>query len=149
MPVRNHHREEDSVSVEKRVRNGKTSCLVRWRDTVGASRSRTFDREVDATAYDGEINRQRRQAMLVDPALGAMTVGEFAELWLGWQTQLTPKTLAGYRSLLAARCCPTGLTSDWRTSTTPASPSGSPICAASAAGAGSPCRPAAFARRTP
>ena len=103
------------MSVEKRTRtypNGKTktSYVVRWRDAVNRQRSHSFARQADAVVHDHQINQQRQLRTLSDSGLGRTTVGEFAEQWLGWQVHLTPKTLAGYRSLLDTQVLP-----HWRT----------------------------------
>lgn len=92
------------MSVEKRVRNGTVTYVVRWRAPVGRQQSRSFDHEAEATAYDAEINRQRRLSILVN--MSTLTVGEYAETWLGWQLGLTPKTVASYRSLLDSQILP-------------------------------------------
>jgi hypothetical protein len=39
------------ATVEKRVRNGRTTYRVRYRDLVGRQRSKVFDRSVDAKRW--------------------------------------------------------------------------------------------------
>ena len=54
-------------SVEKRLRDGKTTWLARWRDPDGRQRKRSFERRVDAQRYL--------------TASAAMTLDVYAALW--------------------------------------------------------------------
>jgi len=53
-----------------------------------------------------ELEHAKHTGAYVDPAAGRMTFAEWSDRWLAGQMQLKPKTLAGYRSLLATCLLP-------------------------------------------
>lgn len=70
------------ASVEKRVRNGRTSWLVRWRDPSGDQRKKTFSHRYEADRYRVEIERSLFTGGYIDPASSQVTVGEWSRTWL-------------------------------------------------------------------
>ncbi len=94
------------ASVEKRVRNGRTSWLVRWRDPTGAQRKKTFSRRYEADRYRGEIERSLNTGGYIDPARARLAVGEWSKTWLD-QLQVQPSTATRYEGLLRVHVLPT------------------------------------------
>jgi integrase len=96
------------MSVETRHKPDGTKVYVaRWRDIAGQQRSRQFDRKADATEHEAEMRRTVGHGCYVDLQAGELTVGEWADTWLGRQLQLKEKTKASYRSLLNTMVLPT------------------------------------------
>lgn len=98
------------ASVEKRVRNGSTTWLARWREADGSHRKRTFARKTDAERYLTGVAAGLLDGSYVDPVRSRMTVGEWAALWIAGRSHLKPKTRVGYESLLRTRVLPTWAT---------------------------------------
>jgi len=73
------------ASVEKRVRDGSTTWLARWRDPDGKQRKRTFPRKVDADRFLTTVEHGMLTGSYVDPAAGKVTFREYAELWRAGQ----------------------------------------------------------------
>lgn len=69
------------ASVEKRLRDGRTTYLVRWRDEANLQRKKSFTRKVDADRYRAEVEHSMNVGSYVDPAAGRRTVREYAEGW--------------------------------------------------------------------
>ncbi|HEU0237841.1 MAG TPA: site-specific integrase [Micromonosporaceae bacterium] len=69
------------TSVSKRVRDGRTTYLVRWRDDAGRQHKRSFVRKVDADRYATEIGHTMLAGTYVDPKLGRETFKAYAERW--------------------------------------------------------------------
>lgn len=68
------------ASVEKRIRNGKTTWLARWRDPDGRSRKRSFPRRVDADRFITQLAADLLRGDYVDPN-DPTTLREYAESW--------------------------------------------------------------------
>jgi integrase len=68
------------ASVSKRVRDGKTSYVVRWRDGA-AQRKKTFTRKIDADRFRTHVEHSQLSGSYVDPVAGKVTFQEFAEAW--------------------------------------------------------------------
>lgn len=94
------------ASVEKQVRNGRTSWLVRWRNPAGAQRKRSFPRKFEANRYRVEIERSLGTGGYIDPAMSRVTVGEWSTTWLA-QIQVKPSTATRYEGLLRVHILPT------------------------------------------
>jgi integrase len=94
------------ASVEKRLRNGKTTYRVRYRDPGGAQRSKVFARKVDAERWLTENEAAKLQGAWVDPAAGRERFGEWAERWFGTTAALRPTTRRDYRVLLDRQVLP-------------------------------------------
>lgn len=69
------------ASVEKRVRDGRTTYLVRWRDESGRQRKKSLPRKVDADRYRAEIEHKLNTGTYVDPSAGRITFRAYAEQW--------------------------------------------------------------------
>src|SRR5688572_2677205 len=55
------------VTIEKRVRNGKTTYRVRYRDPAGSQRSRVFARKADAQRFLNETETAKARGTWTDP----------------------------------------------------------------------------------
>ena len=69
------------ASIEKRVRDGRTTWLARWRDPDGRQRKRSFKRKADAERYLTSVKSSMLQGAYVDPSAGKVTVAEWASQW--------------------------------------------------------------------
>lgn len=59
---------------------------VRYRDPSGASRSKSFVKKADAERYAATVEADKARGLYIDPSLGRMTLGEYADQWLMTQT---------------------------------------------------------------
>ena len=66
------------ATIEKRVRNGKTTYRARYRDPAGGQRSRVFARKADAQRFLNETETAKARGTWTDPALGAGAVPRLA-----------------------------------------------------------------------
>ncbi len=95
------------ASVEKRVRDGRTSWQARWRDPAGAQRKRTFPRRVDAERFLVTVSADLLRGTYVDPGAGRVTIAEYAEQrWLPSLVHVRPNTLDLYRQHLRRHVLP-------------------------------------------
>lgn len=94
------------ASVEKRVRDGRTTWLARWRDPDGRQRKRSFARKVDADRFLIGIESSKLTGTYLDPVAGRTTLGDWAAGWMAGRVHLKPKTVASYESLLRTRILP-------------------------------------------
>ena len=95
------------MAIEKLVlESGKVSWRARWRDDRNRQRSKSFRRKIDAERFMTALDHAKNSGAYVDPAAGRMTVGDWSDRWLASQLHLKPKTLASYKSLLAACVLP-------------------------------------------
>lgn len=92
-------------SVEKRIRNGRTTYVVRWRDDAGRQRKKSFARKLDADRYRTEIDHKILSGAYVDPAAGKVTFKTYAEGWRAIQP-LRPNTARRYKSNLTSHAYP-------------------------------------------
>jgi integrase len=88
------------ASIEKRVRNGRTTYCVRYRDPAKGERRKVFDRKRDADDFALSLENAKRTGAYVDPQAGKVTFGEWAERWFKTTATLKPTTRRDYRSLL-------------------------------------------------
>lgn len=58
---------------------------VRWRDPDGKERAKHFRRKTDADTFAANVEADVSRGVYVDPALGRVTVAQFAEEWRGTQ----------------------------------------------------------------
>lgn len=65
---------------------------VRFRAPDGGSRTRTFDRKLDAERFRAEVEHAQHVGMFVDPALGRRTFGDYSTSWLATKADLRPRT---------------------------------------------------------
>lgn len=87
------------ASVEKRVRDGRTTYLCRWRDETGAQRKRSFVRKVDADRFRSEVEHQLNTGTYVDHSAGRQSFRVYAETWRAAQPHRA-NTAANTRSRL-------------------------------------------------
>jgi integrase len=95
-------RDEDGNNrAEPSARYGKgLRWLARYVDDDGKEHTKAFGRKADAQSW---LNRQVSDQVTgtwTDPGLSAITFGALAERWLSTKATRSPKTVAGYRSLL-------------------------------------------------
>src|SRR4051794_27940503 len=95
------------ANVEKRVRDGRTTFVVRWRDPAGRQRKRSFGKKSDADRFRTSIESSIHSGAYVDPAAGRLTVAEYATTWLDRQVQLKPSTRARYGEIVRVHILPT------------------------------------------
>jgi integrase len=79
---------------------------ARYRDASGKEHSRHFDRKADAERWLASVKTSIARGEWVDPALAKVTVGDWAQVWLGNQVQLKPSTRFRYESLLRNQILP-------------------------------------------
>src|SRR4029453_17043443 len=60
----------EMATIEKRVRNGKTTYRVRYRDPAGSQRSKVFARKADAQRFLNETESAKARGTWTDPTLG-------------------------------------------------------------------------------
>ena len=78
----------------KRLSNGQSAYLVRFRSPDGSERTKQFRRRRDAERYANLIEIDRLHGNFVDPRLGKITVEEWFERWWPTVTNLRPSTRA-------------------------------------------------------
>jgi integrase len=94
------------ASIEKRIRAGKVSYSVRYRDPAGRSRRKVFARKVDAESWLHANETAKGERRWVDPAAGRERFGEWAERWYATTAALRPTTRRDYRVLLDNQVLP-------------------------------------------
>jgi integrase len=82
------------ASIQKRVRNGRVTYRVRYRDPAGRQRSQVFARKVDAQRFLNETENARLRGTWTDPSLGRVPLGEWLAEWWATTTNLRPSTAA-------------------------------------------------------
>jgi integrase len=82
------------ASIQRRVRNGRVSYRVRYRDPAGRQRSRVFVRKADAQRFLSETENAKLKGTWTDPALGRVRLGDWLEEWWATTTNLRPSTAA-------------------------------------------------------
>jgi len=94
------------ASVQTVERDGRNAYLVRWRTPEGASRKKVFSKKSDAERHRTAVEHALHSGAYADAAAGRLTLGEWSSRWMAGRVHLTPKTIAGYESLLRARVIP-------------------------------------------
>lgn len=79
---------------------------VRYRDPNGRQRARNFPRKTDATRFAAAVETDKVRGDWMDPRLGKVTFGEWAEEWLGQLGHLKPKTRLDYEVMLRRHVLP-------------------------------------------
>jgi integrase len=92
---------------------------ARYRGPDGRQHSKSFSRKVDAERWLRAEERKADQGEWIDPNAGAITYGEWATHWISSLHGITPKTRAGYESLLRSRVLPAFANTELRNITTP------------------------------
>lgn len=93
-------------SVDKRIRDGRTTWLARWRDPGGVQRKRTFTRKLDAERHLVGVESRMLDGSYIDPARSQVTVQVWAGQWLAGQVQLKESTRVRYEGLLRGHVLP-------------------------------------------
>jgi hypothetical protein len=88
------------ATIEKRVRNGRTTYRVRYRDPAGSQRSRVFARKADAQRFLNETETAKARGTWTDPALGRVLFRDWLGEWWATTTNLRASTRARDESLL-------------------------------------------------
>jgi hypothetical protein len=91
------------ASIEKRIRNGQTTWLARWRDPEGRQRKRTFPRRIDADRFLTKLAAELLRGEYVDPN-DPLTLREYAESW-----RMAQVHRASTQALVETRACPVDL----------------------------------------
>jgi hypothetical protein len=94
------------ASIQKRVRNGKTTYSVNYRDPTGRGRRKVFDRARDAERWLHENETSKLNRAWVDPAAGNDRFGGWGERWYATTAALRPTTRHDYRALLDNQVLP-------------------------------------------
>ncbi|MGH2718638.1 MAG: tyrosine-type recombinase/integrase [Actinomycetota bacterium] len=87
-------------------RRGKSRWRARYIGPDGRERSRTFERRVDAERFLAGVDTDIARGGWVDPKLGKVTFGAWAQQWQSTVVHLKPKTRHGYDSLLRSALLP-------------------------------------------
>jgi integrase len=80
------------ATIEKRMRNGKTTYRVRYRDPAGSQRSKVFARKADAQRFLNDTETAKARGTWTDPALGRVLFRDWLGEWWATTTNLRPKT---------------------------------------------------------
>jgi integrase len=94
------------ASIQTRVRNGRTTYRVRYRDPAGRQRSKVFRLKVDVNDWLHANETAKGERRWVDPAAGRERFGEWAERWYATTAALRPTTRRDYRVLLDNQVLP-------------------------------------------
>ena len=81
---------------EKRIRNGKIRWYARYYDPSGKRHSKAFDTEREADQFLTTIKMSKITGSYVDPNRSKVTVGMWADQWLGSKLDLASKTRDRY-----------------------------------------------------
>ena len=93
-------------SVSKRIRDGKQSWVVRWREPDGTQRKKSFTLKRDADRHLALVDASIVTGDYVTPTSGKATVGEWAAVWLDATADLKPSTRARYEQLVRKHVVP-------------------------------------------
>jgi len=89
------------MSIEERTdRHGKPRYRARYRGTDNKQRSKTFTTKRDARDWLADQRTAKRDGTWRDPGLAKITFESLVEQWRQQSGHLTPKTVAGYESVL-------------------------------------------------
>ena len=80
------------ATIEKRVRNGKTTYRARYRDPAGGQRSKVFARKADAQRFLSETETAKARGTWTDPALGRVLFRDWLGEWWATTTNLRAST---------------------------------------------------------
>jgi integrase len=94
------------ATIEKRVRNGKTTYRVRYRDPAGSQRSRVFARKADAQRFLNETETAKARGTWTDPSLGKVLFRDWLGEWWATTTNLRASTRERDESLLRRLALP-------------------------------------------
>ena len=86
--------------IERRETKKGPRYEVRMRGTDGHERSRTFRTRRDAERYERDQRSALDRGDWIDPRGALITFAEFAQKWLGQRSDLRPRTVEIYASML-------------------------------------------------
>ena len=84
----------------KKQGQGRPRWRARYRDPSGRERSKSFARKVDAEQFLVSMEDAKLRGAYVDPQLGRVLFGEWAERWFRTTADLKPASRRTYRKLL-------------------------------------------------
>jgi hypothetical protein len=90
----------------ERVRNGKTTYRVRYRDPGGGQRSKVFARKADAQRFLNETETAKARGIWTDPTQGRVLFRDWLGEWWATTTNLPASTRARDESLLRRLALP-------------------------------------------
>lgn len=93
------------ASVEKRLREGRTTWVTRWRDEAGQQRKKSFTRKGDADRFAATVEADKLRGTYVDPRAGKVTFQDYAEQWRAGQVH-RPTTTAHVETMLRRHAYP-------------------------------------------
>jgi len=93
-------------TIEKHVRDGRTTWVARWRDPAGKQRKRSFTKRTEAVDRLTAVQHALRTGCYVDPVAGRVDVAAWSARWLAAQGHLKPSTRARYAGILARQVVP-------------------------------------------
>ena len=88
------------ASIEKRIRDGRTTWRAHYRTPAGEQRNKTFSRKTDAERFLAGVENSKATGAYFDPALGKVTIGDWADRWLDGQAHIKPTTHERYAGIL-------------------------------------------------
>ena len=91
----------------KKQGQGRPRWRARYRDPSGRERSKSFARRVDAEQFLVSMEDAKLRGAYVDPQLGRVLFGEWAERWFRTTADLKPASRRTYRKLLDNQILPT------------------------------------------
>jgi integrase len=94
------------ATIEKRMRNGRTTYRVRYRDPAGSQRSKVFARKADAQRFLNETETAKARGTWTDPALGRVLFRDWLGEWWATTTNLRGSTRERDESLLRRLALP-------------------------------------------
>jgi hypothetical protein len=90
----------------KKQGHGRPRWRARYRDPSDRERSKSFTRKVDAEQFLVGIEDAKLRGAYVDPQLGRVLFGEWAERWFRTTADLKPASRRTYRKLLDNQILP-------------------------------------------
>ena len=94
------------ATIEKRVRNGKTTYRARHRYLSGREHAKVFARKADAQRFLNETETAKARGTWTDPALGRVLFKDWLGEWWTTATNLRPSTRARDEMLLRRYALP-------------------------------------------
>jgi hypothetical protein len=87
-------------------KNGTVVLDVCYRLPGGAPRKKTFRTDREAKNFKSSIESDKHRGMLFDPALGRVTLKQYADEWLAEKPKLRARTLETYEGQLRLHILP-------------------------------------------
>ena len=93
------------ASVERRVRDGRTSWVARWRDPAGKQHKQSFLKRSEAERFLTSVSHNILSGGYVDPEAGRTTFADYAERWRAVQVH-RPTTRVHVETMLRRHAYP-------------------------------------------